>query len=135
MLVVVGVWFALAGGVAALAGLAARHRSRRLRRRGVAAWALAVRPPVPPGEPPGRPPGRTLVQYALPDGRVLEGRSPGSARKSSSLAPGEKVLIWYDPGDPQEILVYGHDRMLSDLALVTVGALFIVLGGSIALGA
>jgi len=34
MVIVIGVWFALAGGLAALAGLTAMRRARRLRRGG-----------------------------------------------------------------------------------------------------
>ena len=34
MLIVIGIWFALAGGLAALAGLTAMRRARRLRRAG-----------------------------------------------------------------------------------------------------
>jgi hypothetical protein len=34
MAVVIGIWFALAGGLAVLAGLTGIHRAHRLRRRG-----------------------------------------------------------------------------------------------------
>jgi hypothetical protein len=42
MAVGIGLWFAFAGLVAALAGLTARGRVRRLRRSGRSAWAMVV---------------------------------------------------------------------------------------------
>jgi hypothetical protein len=132
VLIVIGVWFALAGGVAALAGLTAMRRARRLRRRGSPVWAVALPGPVSMDEGPGGPPGRTVIQYALADGRVVERVSPGSARKAARLRPGQKVLVWYDPDDPQDVLVYGREGRVADLAFVIAGALFIALGAGIA---
>jgi hypothetical protein len=132
MLIVIGVWFALAGGVAALAGLTGMRRARRLRRGGSPVWAVALPGPVPVEEGPGGSPGRTVIQYTLADGRVVERVSPGAARKASMLRPGEKVLVWYDPDDPQDVLVYGREGRAADLAFVIAGALFITLGAGIA---
>jgi len=42
---VLGVWLALAGAVALLAGLSSRHRARRLRRHGLTTWGVTVTPP------------------------------------------------------------------------------------------
>src|SRR5215510_6372303 len=126
MLIVIGVWFALAGGLAALAGLTAMRHVRRLRRGGPPVWAAAL--PVSASEETGGSPGRTVIQYTLADGRVVERVSPGSARKAAVLRPGQKVLVWYDPDDPQDVLVYGREGRAADLAFVIAGALFIVLG-------
>ena len=53
MLILFGIWVAVAGGVAALAGLSGLRRVRRLRRDGVTAWALAVPEPTrQAGTPP-----------------------------------------------------------------------------------
>jgi len=46
MSILVGIWFALAGGLAVLAGLSGMRCVRRLRGDGVAAWAMAVAPPA-----------------------------------------------------------------------------------------
>ena len=135
MLTVIGVWFALAGGLAALAGLTAMRRARRLRRGGSPVWALALPRSVSVDEEEAGSPGRTMIQYTLADGRVVERPSPGSARKAAMLRPGEKVLVWYDPDDPQDVLVYGREGRAADLAFVIAGALFIMLGvGIVALG-
>jgi hypothetical protein len=135
MLIVIGVWFALAGGLAALAGLTAMRRARRLRRGGCPVWAVALPRPVGVDEEAGGSPGGTVIQYTLADGRVVERLSPGSARKAAMLRPGQKVLVWYDPEDPEDVLVYGREGRAADLAFVVAGVLFIMLGvGIVALG-
>jgi len=135
MLTVFGVWFALAGGLAALAGLTAMRRARRLRHGGSPVWAVALPPPVSAAGKAGDSPGRTVLRYTLADGRVVERLSPGSARKAAMLRPGQKVLVWYDPDDPQDVLVYGREGRAADLAFVIAGALFIMLGvGIVTLG-
>jgi Protein of unknown function (DUF3592)/Mu transposase, C-terminal len=132
MPILIGALFALPGALAVLAGLSGRHRARRLRRGGSSAWAVAVPLPVPAGQRPEEPPDRVLLQYTLADGRVVEQIAPRRARKSAPLHPGEKVLIWYDPEDPREVLVYGREGRVSDLAFVIAGTLFILLGAVIA---
>jgi hypothetical protein len=128
MSIVIGVWFALAGGLAALAGLSGRRRARRLRRYGLSAWATAVPSPASAGQPPRR----TMIQYALPDGQVIERLSPPPARRAASLQPGQNVLLWYDPADPQDVLVYGREGRLADRAFVAAGMLLILAGAGIA---
>jgi Protein of unknown function (DUF3592)/Mu transposase, C-terminal len=132
MPILIGVLFALPGALAVLVGLSGRRRARRLRRGGSSAWATAVPMPVPTGHRPEGPPDRVLLQYSLADGRVLEQIAPRPARKSASLHPGEKVLIWYDPEDPREVLVYGREGRTSDLAFMIAGTLFILLGAGLA---
>ena len=135
MLIVIGVWFALAGGLAALTGLTAMRRVRRLRRVGSPVWAVALPRPTSTAEKASGSTGRTVIQYTLADGRVVERVSPGSARKAAMLRPGQKVLVWYDPDDPRDVLVYGREGRAADLAFVVAGALFIVLGvGIVAVG-
>jgi hypothetical protein len=128
MSIAIGVWFALAGGLAALVGLSGMRRARRLRRDGLSAWAMAVPPPVSAGEDSGGSSRRILIQYALPDGRVLERISPEPIRRAAALHPGEKVLVWYDPQDPSDVLVYGREGRLSDRTFVAVGALLMLAG-------
>ena len=130
----IGIWLALAGGLAVLAGLSGMRRMRRLRRDGVSAWAMAVAPPVAEGEQKAgsASPRRTLIQYALLDGRVVERTAPERARSASALRPGQKVLVWYDPADPEDVLVYGREGRLADRAFVAVGALFILAGAGTA---
>lgn len=123
MPVVIGAWFALVGALAALAGLTARQRARQLRKDGVPVWAMAV---------PGRDPGPVHLRYSLPDGRVLESRCPAAFRKPS-LYPGEKILAWYDPQDPREVIVYGRDGQVSDRVFMVAGALLMLAGAGIAI--
>jgi len=126
MATAVGIWLALSGAVPALAGLAALHRARRLRRHGVQAWAAAVPDSSPNGE------RGTALQYRLPDGRTLEKLGAG---KTAALLPGERVLIWYDPDDPQDILIQGHDGRGWDLVFVLSGAVLVAAGAVIGIAA
>ncbi|MGD0376489.1 MAG: DUF3592 domain-containing protein [Streptosporangiaceae bacterium] len=132
MPIAIGVWFALAGAVAAVAGLSGLRRSRQLRRDGLSAWAVAVPPAVPAGEPSDGSPRRTLIQYSLPDGRVVERIAPGPARKAAALRPGQQVLVWYDPEDPEDVIVYGREGRTADRVFVAVGVLFMLIGTGIA---
>jgi hypothetical protein len=122
----VGIWMALSGVLPALTGLAALCRGRRLRRHGVRAWAAAV----PDSSPNGK--RGTALQYRLPDGRTFEKLGAG---KTAAPLPGERVLIWYDPADPQDILVRGHDRRRSDLVFVIAGAALVAAGAVIGIAA
>ena len=128
MLIVFGIWLALAGGIAALTGLTGLRRVRRLRHRGTTAWALAVPEPVPAGESPGDPARRMLLRYTLSDGRPVERSGPVADSKSGSLRPGTKVLIWYDPADPDDVLVYGRWGRPGNLAFLAAGLLFLLAG-------
>jgi hypothetical protein len=133
MTIVAGVWFALVGAIAALAGLSGMRQSRRLRRDGVSAWAVAVPPSVPAGEQPDWPPHRTMIQYALADGQVVERISPQPARKAAALRPGQHVLVWYDPADPQNVLVYGREGRIANRLFLAAGVLFLLIGAAMAL--
>ncbi|HEY6790713.1 MAG TPA: DUF3592 domain-containing protein [Trebonia sp.] len=125
MAVVIGVWMALAGALALLVGASARRRVRRLKRDGIKVWAEAIHRPPPDGE-------QVTLQYTLTDGRVLE-RS-ARTRRGAPLASGEKVLIWYDPHDPAEVVISGRDGRASDLAFVVIGLIFLLAGAGIAIG-
>jgi hypothetical protein len=131
-MIVIGVWFAVAGGLAVLAGLTGMRRVRRLRREGVATWAAFVEPPVQPGQPPDGSPHPALIRYTLTDGRVIERIGPSPARKTASLRPGQQVLVWYDPEDPQDILLYGREGRFTDRAFLAAGLLFVFIGTIIA---
>jgi hypothetical protein len=129
MPVVIGLFFAFPGFVAALAGLTARSRVRRLRRTGRPAWAMVVPAPRDAGSP-----RRNLIQYPLDDGRVIERRCPGPARKKAAPSAGQKLRVWYDPADPADVLVNGWDGRYGDLAFLAVGLSFIVFGLALAFG-
>ena len=132
MLILFGIWMAVAGGVAALAGLAGLHRVRRLRRDGVTAWALAMPEPMQAGQQPTDPDRRMRLQYTLADGRVVERIGPVPDRRSGAPRPGDKVLIWYDPADPDDVLVYGRWGRAGNRAFLIVGLLLILIGAAIA---
>ena len=129
MPVVIGLCFAFPGFVAALAGLTARSRVRRLRRAGLTAWAMVV-----PGPRDAEPPRRNLIQYPLEDGRVIERLCPRPMRKAHAPAAGQRVLVWYDPADPTDALVNGWDGRYGNLVFLAVGVSFIVFGMALALG-
>ena len=127
MLILQGVLLALVGALAGLAGLTGLARIRRLRRDGLTAWATIV--PALRGDDE---PERIAVQFALADGRVIErprGRRPGRA---SALAPGQKMLVWYDPANPDDVLTYGRGGRRSDWTFLAAGLLLIVAGAVIA---
>jgi hypothetical protein len=127
----IGIFLALGGCVAGLAGLTSMRRARALRSSGMRAWGLVVASPADP-EDPGRPARLALVQYALPDGRVLERTCPRQSSASGWLMPGQRVLIFYDPANPGEVLVHGRDGGRMDLAFVWVGLVFIASGAALA---
>jgi hypothetical protein len=129
MAVLIGLWFAVAGFVAALAGLTARGRVRRLRRSGRSAWAMVV-----PGPLDADAPRRNLIQYPLEDGRVIERLCPQPVRKAARPSVGQRLLVCYDPADPSDVLVNGWDGRYQDLVFLAIGVLFLALGMSIAFG-
>jgi hypothetical protein len=136
MLIVIGVWVAIAGAVAALAGLSGMHRVRRLLGGGVATWAVPVPEPVPEPEEgvsgPEETVPRVLLQYRLTDGRVLERSARARAANKAPLRPGEPVLIWYDPTDPDDILIYGRWGRAADRAFLAAGTLLVLTGVALA---
>ncbi len=131
MTVLLAIVFAFAGGVAMLAGYSDIRRSRRLRSTGQAVWAMAI---SPPGSAADRAEGpqRPYLQYTLGDGSVIEQVCPGPLRKASGLMPGQRVLVWYDPADPADIVVHGRDAGLVDRAFVVTGLVIVLIGAVIA---
>jgi Protein of unknown function (DUF3592) len=132
MAILTGLLLALPGALAVLAGLAGMHRVRRMRRTGVTTWAVAAAAPRSSDEQPAGSSRPQLLQYRLADGRILEHAAPAPARRSASLQPGQKVLVWYDPDDPADILVYGRWGRSADRAFVAAGSLFIAIGAGLA---
>jgi hypothetical protein len=126
-MVVFGVWFLLAGGVALLAGLAGFRRRRRLKATGHTAWAMVL--PTPSDAAGGGAGSSGIsVQFALEDGRVIEHAHARPVRRSAARRPGERVLVWYDPSDPSDVLVYGSGGAWSDRAFLAVGAVLVIVG-------
>jgi Protein of unknown function (DUF3592)/Mu transposase, C-terminal len=125
----IGVVLALAGGLAVLAGWAEKRRFRQMRQHGVRTWALAVTRPAAEDEAHGTARQQpTLIQFSLADGRLIEQGYPGSLRKARRLQPGQQVMVWYDPEDPREVLVYGRGTRVADFAFMAVGTLVILVG-------
>jgi hypothetical protein len=127
----IGIILAIGGCIAGLAGLTSMRRARELRRTGMRAWGMVVPAPAD-SEDPGRSSRLALIQYALPDGRVLERACTRWVSPADRLIPGQRVLIFYDPADPGEVLVNGRDGARMDLAFVWVGLAFITLGSALA---
>jgi hypothetical protein len=42
------------------------------------------------------------------------------------------VLVWYDPEDPDDVLVYGRWGRAIDRTFVAAGTVFVLIGGWIA---
>ena len=57
----------------------------------------------------------------------------GQAGRKAALEPGQRVLVWYDPEDPGDVLVYGRWGRGIDRAFVAAGTLFVLIGAWIAL--
>ena len=130
-MVVYGVWFLLAGGIALLAGLAGVRRRHRLKAGGHTAWAMVLPTPSDTAESGGGPSG-VSVQFALDDGRVIERAHARQVRKSAARHPGERVLVWYDPSDPSDVLVSGAGGAWSDRVFLVLGAVLVVVGAAFA---
>jgi hypothetical protein len=126
-MVLFGAWLALAGAIALLAGVAGARRRRRLRSGGRTAWAMVLPTPSAPEDDQHGAPGLS-VQFALDDGRVIERAHGRPARTSPAPHPGERVLVWYDPADPGDVLVYGSDGRWSDRAFLAVGLVLVIVG-------
>jgi hypothetical protein len=124
MAAVLGVWIGLAGAVSALVGLAGRRRIRRLRQHGVETWAVAVPRPRGEGARGDSEAPAVVLEYTLPNGQVLENFA---ARHTDALEPGQQVLIWYDPADPLDVLVYRRRAELLDAVFVGAGILLIAV--------
>ena len=92
------------------------HRAQRLR----ACHAAA-------DQPSGAEPGAhwTLAQYRLTDGQILERIVPAAGLRTALLRAGQKVLVWYDPGD---VLVYGRWGRAADWAFMATGAVLVLTG-------
>lgn len=126
-MVVFAAWIGLAGLIALLTSLGGARRRRRLRSGGLTAWAMVV--PTPSEHDGGwRGQPGVSVQFALADGRVIELAHGRRARRSAALQPGERVLVWYDPADPGDVLIYGSDSRWSDRTFLGVGAALIAAG-------
>jgi Protein of unknown function (DUF3592) len=119
--IMTGVWVALGGLIASLAGTVSMRKVRRLRRTGATAWAMIVRSED----------RRTAVQFTLPDGLVVERFCPERGKRKA-LTPGEKILVWYDPADPADVLVSGRQGKVADGMFVAGGSLLIVIGAAFA---
>ena len=132
MATLTGFLLALPGALAVLAGLTGLHRLRRLRRGGVATWAVTVTMPETGDKQSTESPSQQLLQYTLADGRVLEHVTSGPARGPAAPRPGQRVLVWYDPEDPADVLVYGRWGRSADRAFVAAGALCVVIGACLA---
>ena len=63
-------------------------------------------------------------------GPVRAGRRAGDraasrppAGRASALAPGQKMLVWYDPANPDDVLTYGRGGRRSDWTFLAAGLL------------
>ena len=99
----------------------------------MATWAATVEPPAGADEPVDGSSRQTLIQYTLTDGRVIERIFPAPGRTAALLRPGQKVLVWFDPEDPQDSLVYGREGRLADRAFLAAGLVFVLIGTWIAI--
>lgn len=137
-LVVVGVpvIFALVGSVFVVLGLRSASALRRFRRTARSAPGVVLDLVLGLIGTSGDPSYVyfPIVRYSLPDGRVVDFRSPqGSA--PAAVRKGQQVTVLYDPADPSNARLEGilAGGCLSSLFVVLGGA-FILLGVAIAVG-
>ncbi len=128
MQIVIGLLLAAPGALAVLAGACAMHRLRRLRRAGVATWARTADTPASEDWQSAGTPRQLLIRYTLADGRVFERTTLARVGRQAALTPGQKVLVWYDPEDPDDVLVYGRWGRFADRAFVAAGTLLVLIG-------
>ncbi|WP_351225427.1 DUF3592 domain-containing protein [Streptomyces sp. NPDC002133] len=120
--------FTLLGGfVALLAGAYGLDRTRRIAATGRVAVAF-VKPAAPGAD-------RPLLQYETEDGRVMELPAPVPPGRGRALTPGSTVRISYNPEDPREVLLLGHERRRVDRGFVVAGALMVLIGLTLAVTA
>jgi hypothetical protein len=131
MLVVFGLCLALPGLLALITGVTGWRRVGRLRQHGTSAWAMVV--PAADGRPdwPELDRPRVMIQYTLDDGMVMERPLPLPASETK-LTPGERVLIWYDPADPGDAIMYRRAPRRGTVAFMAAGTFFLALGVAIA---
>ncbi|MFD9718340.1 hypothetical protein [Streptomyces sp. NPDC059076] len=108
------VFTAMAGLVAMLAGAYGLRHTRRIT--GSCYFALALVKPPPPGAL------RPLLTYETLDGRVVETVSPVALDATSG-----SVRLWYDPADPYDVVIDGHQRTALDRALIAAGVVLLAL--------
>ena len=59
---------------------------------------------------------------------------PAADPEGDRPSAGQRLLVWYDPADPTDVLVNGWDGRYQDLVFLAVGVSFLVFGVSIAFG-
>ncbi|RAG87058.1 hypothetical protein DN069_03640 [Streptacidiphilus pinicola] len=106
--IVTAVFLGIGGLAAYLAGVSGLVEARRIRRDGHRVRAL-VR--TRPGAT------RPLLQFTTEDDRELVMEVYGPA----GLPEGQEVWLRYDPADPREILVEGHEGRGRERAFVALG--------------
>jgi hypothetical protein len=127
MLVITGLVLALGGALAAIAGLSDMRRMRRLRRSGVKEWATVVHPAAQPlrrGDDLG--PLPAMLRYSIADGRVVE------SGEADTLDRDQKILVWYDPADPSDVLVYSRHGDRANAVFLAAGSALVAAGLAIA---
>jgi len=50
----------------------------------------------------------------------------------AALSPGQSVLVWYDPEDPQDLLIGRRNTAVADIAFLLAGIAFVLLGTALA---
>ncbi|MCX4683301.1 DUF3592 domain-containing protein [Kitasatospora purpeofusca] len=117
--------FAGPGGlVAYLAGPAGLRDLQRLRRVGVPVLALVRE--RRPGPEDRSAVSRPLLQFTAGDGRVVEVFSPVPSSRRRPLVDGSHVPIRYDPADPRQVLVAGHERRRPEYAFLGLGCAMVI---------
>ena len=99
-----GVVIVLGGVVSLVAGVTGRRRSRRIRGEGETAWATIVPAPRHPEYEPSA--YRPLLRFRTSDGRAVEVFSPLPPTRGRPLVEGQKVLVYFDPAEPTQVLLH-----------------------------
>lgn len=118
-----GMVIVLGGAVALIAGIADRRRTRHIRAAGETAWAVIVAAPTHPEYEPSA--YRPLLRFETSDGRVVEVFSPLPPTRRRPLTEGRKILVYFDPAEPTQVLIHGG-RQRSSATFIALGIVAIV---------
>lgn len=113
----------LGGALSLIAGVLDRRRIRRIRADGETAWATIVGAPRHPEYEPSA--YRPLLRFDTADGRPVEVFSPLPPSRRRPLTEGRKILVYFDPADPTQVVLHGS-RDRADLAFIGLGAVAIL---------
>lgn len=106
-----------------IAGIADWRRVRHIRAAGETAWAMIVAAPRHPEYEPSA--YRPLLRFETSEGRPVEVFSPLPPTRRRPLTEGRRILVYFDPADPTQVLIHGG-RQRAGVVIIALGIAAIV---------